>query len=106
MTGDKKAIGDPLKAFTERKGKLGGNRTEVQVDRGTDIQTDRNTDMKKDRGTGIQKKSVRMKTGFSLDRDLIRRAKFLALSENKDVNDLIEEGLRKVLEERERHENS
>lgn len=42
----------------------------------------------------------RMKTGYSLDWKLIKRAKHLATEEEVDVNDLIEEGLRLVFEKR------
>lgn len=119
MTTGKQEIGDVLGNFKAKGGRLGGKRSDAEAQQGNttasqvhrkparqiDITTaspqNSETDKQQDSNTEMQKPAIdRMKTGYSLDRNLIKRAKHLATDEGCDVNALIEEGLRLVFEKR------
>lgn len=47
-------------------------------------------------------KKERIKTNFSLDKDLLKKIKHLAVEEEVNYNELIEEGMARVLKARSR----
>jgi hypothetical protein len=99
MAPEKQSMGNPLEDFKSNMGKLGSKK--AQTSSKTDAQQDRKEDIQTDKG-----KSGRIKTGYSLDRNLIKQARRLALDEEVDVNDLIEEALRLLFEERKKRAGS
>lgn len=66
-----------------------------EIDSGTDRKIDSETDKRID--TKGNNKG-RMKTGYSLSRDLVRRITILAAVKETGANDLLEEGMQYILD--------